>query len=125
MAFYAILIDKLGSINHHYLIKKYLFGHLKYIIIYLLRYLCKNDKPMSKRIIPEHQKKRIEEISLFIKNYRINDGLTQSDFSKLSDIHHNTIQRFEAGNKNITLATLLNCIDAMDMTLSEFFESME
>lgn len=80
---------------------------------------------MPNIIIPEHQKKRIEEICLFIKNYRINDGLTQTDFSKLSDIHHNTIQRLEAGNKNITLATLLNCVDAMDMTLSEFFQDIE
>jgi transcriptional regulator with XRE-family HTH domain len=80
---------------------------------------------MSKRIITQHQKKRMEEISLFIKNFRINDGLTQSDFSKLSEIHHNTIQRFEAGNKNITISTLFNMIDAMEMSLSEFFENME
>lgn len=80
---------------------------------------------MSNRLIPEHQKKRIEEISLFIKNYRINDGLTQTDFGKLSDIHHNTIQRFEAGNKNITIGTLFRMIDAMEMTPSEFFQDIE
>lgn len=80
---------------------------------------------MPKRIIPEHQKKRYEEIFLFIKNCRINDGLTQSEFSKLAETHTNTIQRMEACKLNVTLLTLLNCIDAMEMTPSEFFEGVE
>ena len=80
---------------------------------------------MSKNPVPLHQLKRVEEIKMFIRNYRLNESLTISDFSKLSDTHVNTIQRFEAGKKiNIKILTLLNCIDAMDMTLSEFFEEM-
>ncbi len=81
---------------------------------------------MPIRTIPEHQKKRFKELSLLVRNYRINDGLTQSEFSKMSDTHVNTIQRFEAGNKkNITLLTLFNFIDALEMSLSEFFEGVE
>jgi DNA-binding XRE family transcriptional regulator len=80
---------------------------------------------MPKRIISEHQKKRYEEIFLFIKNYRINDGLSQSEFSKLTETHTNTIQRMETCKLNVTLLTLLNCIDAMEMTLSEFFQDIE
>lgn len=81
---------------------------------------------MSKRTIPKYQMQRIDEISLFIKNYRINDGLTQTDFGKISDTHHNTIQRFESGKKkDIKLRTLFNWIDAMGMTLAEFFDGME
>jgi len=80
---------------------------------------------MSKRTIPAHHKKRFDEITGFIRNYRINDGKTQYEFSELSETHVNTIQRFEAGDKNITLVTLFNFIDAMDITPSEFFEGME
>jgi transcriptional regulator with XRE-family HTH domain len=81
---------------------------------------------MQKKSIPEYQEKRIEEIRLFIKNYRINDGLTQSEFSKISDVHVNSLQRFEKGSlKNIKLLTLLSLIDATEMSLSEFFQTME
>ena len=80
---------------------------------------------MSKRKIPEYHLKRFEEITGFVRNYRINDCLTQTEFSDMSETHVNTLQRFEAGEKNITLVTLFNFIDAMDMTLAEFFEGME
>ncbi len=79
---------------------------------------------MSKKKIPDHQKKRFIEMSLFLKNYRVNERLSMSNYGKLANTHVNTIQRFEKGNKNITLLTLFDFIDAMDMTLSEFFEGM-
>lgn len=69
-------------------------------------------------------KKRYDEIRLFIKNYRLNDGITQSQFSKMAETHTNTIRNLEAG-KNITLQTLFNCIDALDLSISEFFQDME
>ncbi len=81
---------------------------------------------MHKKSIPEYQEKRIEEIRLFIKNYRINDGLSQADFSEMADLHVNSLQRFEKGSlKNIKLLTLLSLIDATEMSLSEFFQTME
>lgn len=80
---------------------------------------------MSKREnnIPESQIRRIEEISLFIKNLRINDNLTQSDFSKLAEVHPNCIYNIE--HKRINIITLFKCIDATGLTLSQFFELME
>ena len=81
---------------------------------------------MHKQPIPEYQEKRIEEIRLFIKNYRINDGLSQAKFCEMADLHVNSLQRFEKGSlKNIKLLTLLSLIDATEMSLSEFFQSME
>ena len=81
---------------------------------------------MHKKLIPEYQEKRIEEIQLLIKNYRINDGLSQSEYSEIADVHVNSLQRFEKGNlKNIKLLTLLSLIDATEMSLSEFFQTME
>lgn len=81
---------------------------------------------MHKKLIPEYQEKRIEEIQLLIKNYRINDGLSQSEYSEIADVHVNSLQRFEKGNlRNIKLLTLLSLIDATSMSLSEFFQTIE
>jgi DNA-binding XRE family transcriptional regulator len=84
---------------------------------------------MSKKQIPEYQRKRIEEISLFIacfiKNYRLGEGLTQREFAKLADVHYNSVFNIEH-QKGINLITILKCIDAMDgMTVSEFFAGIE
>jgi transcriptional regulator with XRE-family HTH domain len=75
-------------------------------------------------MIREKHKKRYDEIRLFIKNYRLNDEITQCQFGKMAETHTNTIRNLEAG-KNITVRTLFNCIDALDMTISEFFQDME
>ena len=81
---------------------------------------------MQKTPIPEYQEKLIEEIRLLIKNYRINDGLSQADFSEMAEVHVNSLQRFEKGSlKNIKLLTLLSLIDATEMSLLEFFQTME
>lgn len=72
----------------------------------------------------EHFSKRYDEIRMFIKTYRLNDGMTQQEFSDIAGIHINTIQNFEYG-KNITLLTLFSCIDAMGLSLSEFFAGMD
>ena len=81
---------------------------------------------MHKQQIPEYQQKRIEVIRYLLRNCRLNDRLTQSEFSKLADVHINSLQRFETGSlKNIKLLTLLNFVDATSMTLSEFFQSIE
>jgi transcriptional regulator with XRE-family HTH domain len=80
---------------------------------------------MRKKPIPLHQLKRIEEMRMFVRNYRLNESLTISDFSKLTDAHVNTIQRFETGNKNISILTLFNFIEAMNLTPVEFFEDIE
>jgi transcriptional regulator with XRE-family HTH domain len=73
------------------------------------------------KIQPYH---KCAEISLFIKNWRINEGLTMSDFSKLADVHINSVYNLEH-QKNVTLSTLFRCIDVTGLSLSEFFEDME
>jgi DNA-binding XRE family transcriptional regulator len=84
---------------------------------------------MSKKQIPEYQSRRIEEVSLFIalfiKNWRLNEGLSQREFAKLADVHYNSIFNIEH-QKGTNLITVLKCIDAMDfMKVSEFFAGME
>ena len=80
---------------------------------------------MSKKQIPENQRKRIEEITMLIKNWRINEGLSQREFSILAESHTNTIHNIETHSKNISILTILNCIDAMDLTVSQFFDAVQ
>lgn len=81
---------------------------------------------MYKKQIPEHQLTRIREINLFIKNWRLNEGLSQKEFSELANVHVNSIYNLENQKYSNTpnLITLLNCIDATGLTLSQFFEGM-
>ena len=80
---------------------------------------------MSKNQIPEYQRLRIRQITLFIKNWRLNEGLSQREFSKLANVHVNSIYNLEH-QRGLNLITLMNCIDAMDgMTFSEFFSGIE
>ena len=80
---------------------------------------------MPKKAITKNHEKRLEEITMFIKNFRLNDGLTQTEFSRISDLHVNTIRRLESGYRNISLLTLFSCIDAMDITIADFFEGIK
>jgi transcriptional regulator with XRE-family HTH domain len=80
---------------------------------------------MSKKEIQNKQILLIREISLFIKNWRLNEGLSQRDFSKLANVHVNSIYNLER-QKGSNVFTLLKCIEAMDgMRLSEFFSTIE
>jgi transcriptional regulator with XRE-family HTH domain len=79
---------------------------------------------MHKNKIPHHQIKRIEEIGLFLKNWRLNEGLSQREFSEIAEVHPNSIYHIEnMGLYNIL--TLLKCIDATGLSISQFFEGME
>ncbi len=79
---------------------------------------------MYKHEIPKHQIKRIEEIASFLKNWRLNEGMSQREFSEVAEVHHNSIYHIEnMGLYNIM--TLLKCIDATGLTVSQFFYDME
>ncbi len=79
---------------------------------------------MHKHEIPKHQIKRIEEIGLFLKNWRLNEGMSQREFSEIAEVHHNSIYHIEnMGLYNIM--TLLKCIDATGLTVSQFFDEMK
>jgi hypothetical protein len=82
---------------------------------------------MSQKQIPEHQRKRLQEISQLIKTWRLFECQSQCDFSNIAEVHVNTLQKFEKQKTiDISILTLFSLIDAMDgMTLSQFFEGME
>lgn len=70
------------------------------------------------------QDTRITEISQFIRNWRINDQISQNDLASIAETHANTVYNLETG-KNVTLRTLLNCADALGITLSDLFDGIE
>ena len=63
-------------------------------------------------------------ICLFIKNWRLNEGLTQREFSELACIHPNSLYHLEK-NGLYNILTLLKCIDATELTVTQFFEGIE
>ena len=79
---------------------------------------------MSKKQNHENQIERMKEISTLIKNWRINDMISQNEFGSMADTHANTVRNLEAG-KNVTVLTLFNCIDALGVTVAEFFEGIK
>jgi DNA-binding XRE family transcriptional regulator len=79
---------------------------------------------MSKKQNHENQIERLKEISMLIKNWRINDMISQNEFGSMADTHINTVRNLEAG-KNVTVLTLFNCIDALGVTVADFFEGIK
>lgn len=59
-------------------------------------------------------------ISNFIRAYRIDSGITQQRLSEQSNLHRNTIINAESG-KNITLMSLFELLDALDVSPEELF----
>jgi transcriptional regulator with XRE-family HTH domain len=85
---------------------------------------------MPERQITQRQLERLNEIKTLIHTWRTNEGLSQNEFADLADTHSNTIYNIERNHSinsihSINVLTLFNCIDAMDMSLSEFFAEIE
>ena len=71
-----------------------------------------------------HQK-RMEYIASFLRNYRMNIGMTQYDLSECTNsVHRNTLVRLEAG-KNVSLLKLFQVLDALELEPHELFLDVE
>jgi DNA-binding XRE family transcriptional regulator len=83
-------------------------------------------QPMKANLISEPELKstnnhdRLTAISNFLKGYRINSGITQEELSQQSNLHRNTIIRAENAI-NITLLSLLEMADALEISPEELF----
>jgi transcriptional regulator with XRE-family HTH domain len=94
--------------------------------VLLVFIITDTEKPMTRKHIPEHNVSRLLEISSFIRNWRLNEGLSQSEFSQLAGIHTNTLIHLESGRKQVTLRVLFACLDAMDgISLDQFFQGIQ
>jgi transcriptional regulator with XRE-family HTH domain len=79
---------------------------------------------MSKKQIPDHYKKRLDYLSTFFRELRLNEGMTQHELSQNSFLHRNTIIRAENG-ANLTLLSIFELADSLDVSLSELFQDIE
>ncbi|MFW6046504.1 MAG: helix-turn-helix transcriptional regulator [Candidatus Woesearchaeota archaeon] len=77
-----------------------------------------------KQKIEKHNIERLVSISTFLKEYRLQTGLSREEFSRLYGFSRITLQNAETG-KNITLLTLFRIIDLLSCPLNELFYDME
>ena len=79
---------------------------------------------MSSKPIPKHHLKKLETIATYLRELRFNEGLTQKELSQKLNLHRNTVIRAENG-KNLTLLSLFEFADAMDIRFQELFQDIE
>ncbi|MCB8999338.1 MAG: helix-turn-helix transcriptional regulator [Bacteroidales bacterium] len=72
--------------------------------------------------IQEHNKERLNAVTSFLKWYRINSGFSQQLLSESSGVSRNNIIRYESSMpKNITLLTLFEIADALELDVNQIF----
>lgn len=79
---------------------------------------------MIKKQIPDHHQKRLDYISTFIKELRLSEGMTQKELSRNSNLHRNTIIRAENA-ENLTLLSVFELVDTLDINLNDLFQDVE
>ncbi|MBN2776002.1 MAG: helix-turn-helix transcriptional regulator [Bacteroidales bacterium] len=80
---------------------------------------------IDKEINPNNSD-RLQAVTVFLKWYRINSGLTQLELSECSGIHRNTIVRYESCNpENLTLLTVFEIANALDIDINQIFMEIE
>jgi len=79
---------------------------------------------MINKPIPESYNIKLQHLSNLIREYRLNNGYSQLELSEYLNIHRNTLSRAENG-KNITLLSLLELADTLEINLAELFVDIE
>jgi transcriptional regulator with XRE-family HTH domain len=79
---------------------------------------------MTNKPIPEHHRKRLVCLSNFLREFRLNENLTQKELSERLNLHRNSIIRAEAA-KNMTLVSMFELADALDICLKDLFSDMQ
>ena len=79
---------------------------------------------MYTKTIPDHHQKKFEYLSTYFRELRINEGMTQRELSQNLNLHRNTIIRSENA-ENLTLLSVFELADALDISLKELFQDIE
>ncbi len=77
----------------------------------------------SKRLDQSHDE-RMDSVSAMLREFRFTYGYTQEQLGELIQRSRQSISRSE-NSKNISLSFLFDILDVYDITLEEFFSSME
>jgi len=79
---------------------------------------------MNAKQIPEHQQKRLQQISTFLKELRLNNNQTQFEVSRETGIHPNTLIRIES-SKNFTVIKLLLLAEQYQISPAELLSIID
>lgn len=79
---------------------------------------------MPRNPLTDQNRKRLEYLGTYLRELRFNEGMTQKELSQNLNLHRNSIIRAENA-KNLTLLTVFELADALDISLSELFQDME
>ena len=79
---------------------------------------------MNLKPTPKHHQKKLELLGRYLKNLRINENMTLIEVGEQTNLHHNTIQRAEAG-ANATLLTYLELSDFYTVHLSQLLSILD
>ena len=79
---------------------------------------------MKTKPIPETHQKKLDLLGRYLKNLRINENMTLVEVGEQTNLHHNTIQRAEAG-ANSTLLTYLEIADFYQVLLSDLMSILD
>jgi transcriptional regulator with XRE-family HTH domain len=66
-----------------------------------------------------------EKVAQRIKDLRLKTGLSQEGLSHLADLDRKYIGIIEKGNTNVSIQVLSQICEALDVSLSEFFEEFD
>jgi DNA-binding XRE family transcriptional regulator len=81
---------------------------------------------MKTKEIPEHNKDRLQAITAFLREHRINNGYSQSTISDRANLSRNTIVRYESCKaENLTLLTVFEICDALELDVNQVFQSIQ
>jgi transcriptional regulator with XRE-family HTH domain len=72
----------------------------------------------------DHNIRRLEYLSILLRELRLNSGLTQEELSQQVNFHRNSIIRAEKA-KNITLLSLFKLANALNISPVELFIDMD
>lgn len=68
--------------------------------------------------------KRLKKIGSNIKEYRIKNGLTQSQLATLMKSNSERIKEIEAGNVNLYLTTIVKICTFLNISMTEIFKGV-
>ena len=91
-------------------------------------YVKVNNMTDTTKILPtsgmDLHHKRLAYCGEYLKQLRINEGLTQYDAGSVIGISRNSLQNAESG-RNVTFLTISKLTEFYDLSLSEFFTDVE
>ena len=75
---------------------------------------------MIKKTYPQEYHEKLKSIASLIREYRLANGYTQIELAEQLNLHRNTLSRAERG-ENLTLLTLIELCETLELDMSELF----